>query len=79
MAKRGRKPSLVPNVEWKCHIPADVAARVDTFILDPVRMTVAYGKRSQLVTQLLRDFLASHSQRPAGDDLHTEQEVACLD
>ena len=73
MATRGRKPLVVPTVEWKCRIPSDIAAKVDMFQLDPVRQTVAYGLRSQLVTQLLRDWLAAHSQHPATDGLSTDQ------
>lgn len=73
--KRGRKALVIPTVEWKCRVPVDIAAKVDTFLLDPVRGEVAYGKRSQLVTQLLREWLASHSQQPAGDNPHTNQEV----
>ena len=73
--KRGRKPLVVPTTEWKCRVPVDIAAKVDTFLLDPVRQEVAYGKRSQLVTQLLREWLASHSQQLAADNLHTNQEV----
>ena len=73
--KRGRKPLVIPTIEWKCRIPVDVAAKIDTFLLDPVRDEVAYGKRSQLVTMLLRDWLASHSQTPAEASLSTLQEV----
>ena len=55
--KRGRKPLMTPTVEWKCRIPVDIAVKIDTFLLDPVRQEVAYGRRSQLVTQLLRAWL----------------------
>lgn len=62
--KRGRKPLMTPTVEWKCRIPVDIAVKIDTFLLDPVRKEVAYGRRSQLVTQLLRDWLASNTANP---------------
>ena len=35
MAKRGRKPLLIPTIDWKCQIPVDVAAKVDLLLLDP--------------------------------------------
>ena len=62
--KRGRKPLMTPTVEWKCRIPVDIAVKIDTFLLDPVRQEVAYGRRSQLVTQLLRAWLETASTNP---------------
>jgi hypothetical protein len=57
MSKRGRPAKATPTTEWKCHIPVDVAAKVDLLHLDPVRGTPAYGSRSSLVTRLLREYL----------------------
>lgn len=71
--KRGRKPLATPTVEWKCRVPIDVAAKIDLFLHDPIRNQVEYGKRSQFVTALLRDWLQAHSQLPALDGLHTLQ------
>lgn len=65
MAKRGRKPLMMPTVEWKCRIPSDIAAKIDMIQLDPVKGTVEYGARSLLVTSLLRSWLA---QRTRGVD-----------
>lgn len=62
--KRGRKPLMTPTVEWKCRIPVDIAVKIDTFLLDPVRQEVAYGRRSQLVTQLLRAWLETTATNP---------------
>lgn len=73
MAKKGRKALSTPTIEWKCRIPVDIAAKVDMFQFDPVRGQPEYGARSALVTQLLRDWLASHQQQPALDGLTTEQ------
>ena len=56
---RGRRASLIPPVVWKCSIPSDVAAQVDLILLDPVRGVPEYGKRSSLVTELLRAWLAA--------------------
>ena len=69
--KRGRKPLMTPTVEWKCRIPVDIAAKIDTFLLDPVRGEVAYGRRSQLVAELLRGWLSTKAfpiPQPEGAD-----------
>ena len=60
---RGRRAALIPAVPWKCNIPVDVAAQVDTLLLDPLRGIPEYGARSALVTQLLRAWL--EAQRKA--------------
>lgn len=57
MAKRGRPSNMIPTVEWKCHIPIDVAGQIDLVHLDAVRGVPTYGARSALVTQLLREWL----------------------
>ena len=57
MAKPGRPSLLIPTVEWKVRVPVDLAAKADLLSLDPVRGTIAYGARSALITQLLRDHL----------------------
>lgn len=59
MAKVGRPALLTPTVEWKLRIPVDLAVKADMLSLDPVRGTLAYGARSALVTQLLREHLDS--------------------
>lgn len=59
MAKVGRKPLLVPTTEWKIRVPVDLAAKADLLNLDPVRGTIAYGARSDLITRLLREYLES--------------------
>ena len=59
MSKRGRKPLLIPTEAWKCQIPIDIAAKIDLLLLDPVRGVPVYGARSELVTRLLREYLAT--------------------
>lgn len=59
MGKRGRQALLVPCVDWKCRIPVDLVVRVDMLLLDPVRQRPIYGSRSELVTRLLRAWLAT--------------------
>lgn len=56
MSKSGRKPDLVPNVAWKVRIPIDLAAKCDLLHLDPVRGSLSYGARSELITILLREY-----------------------
>ena len=57
MAKPGRKALLVPTCEWKVRVPVDLAAKADMLHLDPVRGTLTYGARSELITTLLREYL----------------------
>lgn len=56
--KPGRKPKSVPTVEWKFHIPVDLAAEVELLLKDPLRERVKYGARSDLLERLLRDWIA---------------------
>ena len=67
--KRGRKALVIPTVDWKCRIPADIAIKVDTLLLDPVRGLPQYGARSELVTRLLREFLSRYEKASALDAL----------
>lgn len=59
MAKPGRPALITPTVEWKLRVPVDLAAKADLLHLDPMRGTLRYGARSQLITTLLRDYLAN--------------------
>lgn len=58
MAKRGRPANPIPTIDWKCHIPIPIAAKVDVFLLDPVTQRTRHGARSGLVTDLLIKWLA---------------------
>lgn len=53
MAKLGRRPNVIPTVEWKLHIRQDLAGIVELLLLDPVRQKVRHGARGQLMEQLL--------------------------
>ena len=57
--KRGRPANPVPTIDWKCHIPLPIAAKVDVFLLDPVTNHTRHGARSALVTQLLIQWLST--------------------
>ena len=57
--KRGRPANPVPTIDWKCHIPLPIAAKVDIFLLDPVTLKTRHGARSALVTQLLIQWLST--------------------
>lgn len=57
MARTGR-PKLQEEVtRWEVRIPKAVAAEVELLLLDPVTGDVTYGKRNQLITQLLNQWL----------------------
>lgn len=45
--------------DWKLSIPQDLAAEVDLRLWDPVLQKPRYGGRSELVTTLLRQWLAA--------------------
>lgn len=68
MAKPGRPSLLVPTVEWKVRIPVDLAAKADMLTWDPVKGTIAYGARSALITELLREKLASLGKHGDNND-----------
>jgi hypothetical protein len=59
MSKVGRPANTIPTIDWKCHIPVPIAAKVDIFLLDPVTGKTRHGARSGLVTQLLIQWLAT--------------------
>ena len=61
---RGRRPSAVPSVRWVAYIPADVAAKVELILTNPVRGKPNYGERGELMTALLQKWL-KEQQTPA--------------
>jgi len=63
MLKRGRPVLSVPTVPWKLQMPVDLAAQADLLCLDPVRGIPAYGARSALMAQLLREHLTSLKEK----------------
>lgn len=56
--KRGAKPHAIPPRDWKLSLPLDITAQVDLLLEDPVRKRPAYGARSALVEQLLREWVS---------------------
>lgn len=64
MAKVGRPPLLVPTVAWKLKIPVPIAVELDMLVFDPVKGINAYGQRSALVTQILREYLERRKLQP---------------
>ena len=68
MAQVGRKPNAVPTIEWKFHIPVDLAAQVELLLKDPVRDKVKYGERSKLLETLLRQWIESKRTVQGAED-----------
>lgn len=73
MSRPGRPANAIPTVEWKCMIPVNIAAQVDSILLDPVTGRPRYGARSELVTQLLNHWLSTLRQSKGGDS-HGQEE-----
>lgn len=50
-------PAEEPIVVWKVSLPVSVAASVVHLLRDPISGRPIYGKRSELITSLLRGWL----------------------
>lgn len=50
------------NVKWKITLPADLAGRVELEIMNPRTGRPQYGHRSELIRQLLQDWIANTPQ-----------------
>lgn len=61
---RGRKPNVVKNVPVKIQMPEDILHALDDLIKDPFLGKPALGKRSELVTQLIREHLKKNGIDP---------------
>lgn len=61
---RGRKPNLVPTVQWSIMVPIDLAFQVESQLLDPVTKKASYAKRSKLLQSLLYEWLAKQGVQP---------------
>lgn len=57
------------NVKWKITLPAELAGRVELIIMDRDKGKPIYGLRSQLVRELLQDFVAT----PPSDEGKTNE------
>lgn len=53
----GRPASAKRQKKWKVSIDAALAGAVELRLLDPLHKKPAYGKRSELIEQLLSDWL----------------------
>lgn len=72
MAKRGRKPSIDPPVDYVLSIPRSLAAKVELLLYDPVFGRPKYGGRSGLIQQLLRDWIEAQGLTPAANSAKVE-------
>jgi len=61
---RGRKPSLVPTVQWSIMIPIDLAFQIEAQLMDPVTQKAAYSARSKLIQSLLYNWLKEQGVKP---------------
>lgn len=62
---KGRPRARIPRIRKDFYIRQDVAARVDLILLDPMRLKVRYGKWSDLVEELLTEWvLAKQGKKP---------------
>jgi hypothetical protein len=53
----GRPRSPENYTQWKVHIDATIAARVEMRFFDPIRGKPKYGSRHELINELLREWL----------------------
>lgn len=61
---RGRKPNLVPTVQWSIMVPIDLAFQVESQLMDPVTKKASYAARSKLLQGLLYEWLKTQDVRP---------------
>jgi hypothetical protein len=54
-----KPPGSEPTVNWKIRVPASTAAQIELLVMDPLTRKPSYGKRSELVSELLRNYLKS--------------------
>jgi len=69
---RGRKPHIDPPAKFEVSIPTSLAARVELLLYDPIAGKPRYGGRSQLVQELLSQWVAgqiSQNQTENTNDL----------
>lgn len=69
MARTGRPRNRVPTVPWRVYIPADLAAKVELLINDPLRDKAKYGERGQLIEGLLREWLEKQQKQEVQAEL----------
>lgn len=57
MATRGRKPNVVPTIDWKLHIPMPLAVKFDLYYSDKLTGEMQRGVRSNVMTEIIRKHL----------------------
>ena len=63
------RPKLAePHIDWRISIPQSLAQEVDAELLDPMRNTVKYGSRKNLIVSLLRKWV---DERKANDSYNS--------
>lgn len=67
---RHANPSMTKS--WKIHVDATIAGRVELLLLDPLTAKPRYGKRGELVNELLRKWVEEEEQKlkTAGAPVH---------
>lgn len=68
----GRNRKLDPSIHAKISIPSSVLSAVDEELRDPLTGRAAFGKRSELVTTLLRKWLHERGVKKDGVEIIKE-------
>lgn len=69
---RGRKPHVDPPIKFQTSIPQSLAAEVDILLFNPVRGSVRYGSKTELLVALLRAWV-DEQKRVLNDPLKPVQ------
>lgn len=56
-SRRGRPCGTTQKIDWKIRVPVAVAGQVELLLTDPLRGTVEYSARSELITMLLEEWI----------------------
>jgi hypothetical protein len=65
-----RPRSLENYTQWKIHLDAIVAARVEMRLFDPIRGKPRYGSRHELINSLLLKWLEDQEGAPQAREAH---------
>lgn len=55
-------------------IPSSLLAQIDLLLYDPFRGRARYGERSKLIATLLREWVASQTNKQQGDPKHAPRQ-----
>jgi hypothetical protein len=64
MVGKPRKPYL--RADWKLSLPAELAARIDLMLEDPLTRKPKYAARARLAEALFRRWIAESTGEPSG-------------